>query len=525
VNTLPRDADPAAARQLPAGRPARVPRMPRVLAALALAVALAGCGDSDKAPLNVLVITLDTLRADRVGAYGYMRDTTPRLDAVAKESVLFEQAFATSSFTPPTHASILTGLYPAEHRLLHWNKHLAEVPTAAELFAAAGYRTGAFTPMPTLLKLGLDRGFTEQQSPPHHLNGQQIVLADADAINAAALPWLTAPADQTAGKPFFAWVHYYDAHRPFGRQGPEWSGRFARPDDPSVGATEEWYQLTEAERARLGLDADDVNLIEDHYDGGLAYLDDRVGRLLEALRTAGVLEHTLVVIIGDHGEVFDEHEPEWFAHDPYLMDENVHVPFLLRFPDGRHAGKHIGDLVSQVDVLPTLLALSGIAPPARGLSGLDLQPVLDGARLPRELVFAERIGDDLSGRKGDKPLTEAAIKASRDRQFMVRSATRKLLLYEDSGRAAFLATDILGGEQVDLGSSEAAGQQAALHAYVQWIASLRLPGEGAEGEGLSDEDYRQLESLGYTGGSTPAPERETDPAIDVAPDDDASQGQ
>ncbi len=492
-----------------------------------LGVVLAGCGGADKAPLNVLVITLDTLRADRVGAYGYMRDTTPHLDAFAKESVLFEQAFAASSFTPPTHASILTGRYPGEHGMLHWNKHLADVPTAAQLFAEAGYRTGAFTPMPTLLKLGLDKGFTEQQSPPHHVNGQQIVLADADAINAVALPWLTASAEQTGGKPFFAWVHYYDAHRPYGRQGPEWSGRFARPDDPAVGATEEWYQLSADERAKLALDTDKVDLIEDHYDGGLTYLDDRVGRLLDELRARGVLQHTIVVILADHGEIFDEHEPEWFAHDPYLFDENVHIPFMLRFPDGRLAGVHVGALVSQVDVLPTLLALAGIAPPPGGLSGLDLQPALDRARLPRELVFAERIGDDLSDRKGSQPPKEAAVKASRDRQYMVRSATRKLLIYEDRGSAAFFATDVLGGEQVDLATQEPDAVQAALHACAQWMQSLHKPGAAAAANGLSDEEIRLLESIGYMHGTTAPPghtpdQAPDDPSVDRAPDGDAS---
>ncbi|HTE05129.1 MAG TPA: sulfatase, partial [Planctomycetota bacterium] len=500
-------------------------RISGVLALAALA-ALAGCGGDSGAegngggkpsapagpPPNVLVITLDTLRADRVGCYGGARATTPHLDAFAAEGVRFEQAFAASSFTPPTHASILTGRYPAEHGLLHWNKHLGPVPTAAALFAAAGYRTGAFTPMPTLLLLGLDRGFSEQQSPPYHQEGQQIVLADADAVNAAALPWLTAPAAATGGKPFFAWVHYYDAHRPYGRQGQQWSGRFTAHDDTSVGRTEEWYQLAPDDRERLALDEAKVALIEDHYDGGLAYLDDRVGALLDGLRAAGVLEHTLVVILADHGEVFDEHEPEWFSHDPYLFDENVHIPFLLRFPDGRDAGRQIGALVSQVDVLPTLLAFAGLAPPAGGLSGFDLLPLIDGGRPPRELVFADRIGDDLADRKGEPP-TEDEIKASRDRQFMVRSATRKLVVCKDRGGSeALFATGAPGGERTDLlsapglAAAEGAAHAALKKAFGHWYSTLVMAGAGgAPAPGLDADEQDFLRTLGYVGGSESAP--------------------
>ena len=315
----------------------------------ALTGALAGCGGEAAAGPrpNVLIVTLDSLRADRLATYGQTaRTITPHLDAFARQSLVFDQAFATSSFTPPTHASILTGLYPAEHGMLWWNASLADVPTAAEIFGAAGYRTGAFTPLLSLLELGLKRGFATAESPPSHTgqtpDGEQLVLADADAINAAALPFLTAEDD----RPFFAWVHYYDAHRPYARQGPPWSGRFVTgTDDPRVGATERWYQLTPEKRAALGLTPAQTALLKEHYDGGAAYLDDRVGRLLDALSEAGVLENTIVVLIADHGEVLDEYDAEWFSHDPWLVDENVHVPFLLRLPRDEQAGTRIDDLV------------------------------------------------------------------------------------------------------------------------------------------------------------------------------------
>ena len=462
------------------------------LAALLAAAGPAGCGgDPPAAPRpNVLIVTLDTLRADRLAAYGQTaRVITPRLDAFAQQAVVFEQAFADSSFTPPTHASIFTGLYPPEHGMTWWNHPLAAVPTAAEVFAAAGYRTGAFTPMPTLLKLGLSRGFQEQGAPEPRQedtpDGERLVLAGADAVSALALPWLTAQ----DSRPFFAWVHLYDAHRPYGRQGPEWSGRFCAPgtDDPEVGATERWYQLDPEERAAMGLTPGQTTLIKDHYDGGAAFLDDRVGRLLDGLSAAGALQNTIVVLLADHGEVLDEHEAEWFSHDPWLVDENVHIPFLLRLPGGAHAGERVDDLVSQVDVLPLLLALTGVPPRLGGqplaMSGIDLSPVLQGGH-GRALVYADRQGDDRDGR-------------APHRTRMLRSATRKLVHDEEAGTFALWAVDGSAPEGVDLSAAEPAVRKSLIEAYWTLREGLRVPGP-SQGHGDIDPVMQeQLEQQGY----------------------------
>jgi len=454
-------------------------------------------GPSAEAPFsgaNVLVITLDTVRADRMGAYGYARPTTPNLDAFADRAVLFERAFATSSFTPPTHASILTGLYPAEHGLLHWNKSLADVPTAADAFAAAGYRTLAVTPLETLLKIGLERGFQATQSPAWGAGpGGQVIIAGADEINGAALPWL----QRQRERPFFAWLHYYDAHRPYGRQGPQWSGRFAEHDQPEVGASEAWYQATTEKRERQGLDAQRARLIEDHYDGGLCYLDDRVGRLLAQLEQAGLLENTVVAILADHGEVFSEHEPEWFAHDPYLYDENVHIPCLLRLPGDVHAGLRVGDLVSQVDLLPTLLELTGVAPLAgQQFSGESLAPLLEGQPLRRSFVFADRQGDDLSlPRPGAAPPTDAEVRASRGRLQMLRTASRKLLMGLDDTTLRLLSVSADPPDQQDVKAAEPDTTSRAVEAWEHWRAGLRIP--DATGSSLDLETEEFLRQLGY----------------------------
>jgi arylsulfatase len=464
---------------------------PILIGLLACTVA---CGPDTPSGPNVLVITIDTVRADRIGAYGHtLRDITPHIDALADESVLFENAFASSSFTPPTHASIFTGLHPSEHGMMHWNKPLGDVPTAAALFRDAGWNTLAVSPLPTLFKLGLDRGFENTISPPVRREDDRFILADADALSAAALPLLTAE----DGRPFFAWIHYYDAHRPYGRQGPEWSGRYAADDDPSIGATEDYYQLTPEKRAALGLTPAQTTLMRDHYDGGLAYLDDRLGRLFDALRTAGVLEDTIVVVIADHGEVLDEYEAEWFSHDPWLVDENTHVPFLLRLPGAAHAGTRVPGLVSQVDVLPTLLALAGVdAPP--DLSGLDLTRVIEGGALGRALVFADRIGDDLSARKTDTPPTEEEVAASRDRRRMVRGDRHKLHHAVDRDQVALYAVDGSTPEGEDVQERDVAAFDRLLDAYRDLLESLRPPPgtpDGATGIDPATDEF--LRGIGY----------------------------
>jgi arylsulfatase A-like enzyme len=473
-------------------------------ALLALAC-LGGCGGDDPAPAasaaplfpraNVLIVTIDTVRVDRLGCYGYVRPTTPNLDKLAQGGVRFEQAFANSSFTPPTHGSILTGLYPAEHGLLFWNKSLADVPTAADAFKAAGYRTLAVTPLKTLLVVGLSRGFQMAESPEWGTRrGDQVVIANADEVNGAALGFLARKEQQ----PWFAWLHYYDAHRPYGRQGPEWSGRFVQPDEPVVGATEHWYQLTPEKRERFHVDAAKAAIMEDHYDGGLAYLDDRLGRLFSELREAGALDNTIVLVVADHGEVFTEHEPEWFAHDPYLYDENVHIPLLLSLPGGAHAGLVVPDLVSQVDLLPTLLELTGVAPlEGQRFSGSSLVAALQGRSLQRSFVFADRQGDDLSlPRDGQPTPTDEQVRESRDRLHMLRTLQRKLLLSVDGDRVELLDVAVGGArEQQDLADAEPQALKDAVGAYGRWWQALHAV-ENTEGV-LSAEMEEHLRSLGY----------------------------
>jgi len=473
-----------------------------ILAGLALCTS---CPKQAEQRPNVLLITLDTLRADHMGHFGYERDTTPNLDAFARESATFEQAFANSSFTPPSHASILTSRYPSEHGLLHWNKTLGDVPTAADLFGAAGYRTAAITPFRALVKIGLQRGFDQTLVPDEHItykvgpDGEAVLdshgnpaierylLAPGEEVNEQALPWLL---DGEDDRPFFAWVHYYDAHRPYGAHGGK--QKYNQFERPEIGDTENYYRLDAGKRERLGLSPDEVQYIEDRYDGGLARLDEQVGALLDSLRDAGLFENTIILITADHGEVLTEYTvDEWFSHDPWLTDENLHVPLFLRLPDGAYAGDRFTALVEGVDVLPTLCDFAQVSTGQAELSGQSLRGVVEGVDEGKTFVFAERQGNDLSQKADADP---EAAKRSRDRRRMIRTRDAKLVEFVDRGTFELWQ---LGAETVSVGDQKSAAAADLVRGYGNQLARLRRVSSGDSA--LDAELAASLGALGYVG--------------------------
>ena len=319
--------------------PGRPSKLRRPLAALLLGMSAAACGDrppeADPGCRNLLLVTFDTTRADRVGAYGHAAASTPHLDRLAAEGVLFEDCAAVAPSTLPSHASILTGLYPVHHGARHNGTHTLpdDVPTLAESLSNAGFDTAAVVSALVLdSRYGLDRGFGRYDDDL--VTGERVVvgmLRETDAANtvARALTWLESPRD---GR-WFLWVHFFDPHSAY-QAPPEFAARC--PDDA--------------------------------YDAEIAYADDGLGRLLAALESRGELDRTLVVAIADHGESLGEHGES--THGLFLYDATTRVPWLMRHP-GLAAGSRIGGVVSQVDLLPTVFELLGVEPPA----------VLDGRSL------------------------------------------------------------------------------------------------------------------------------------------------
>lgn len=298
--------------------------------ALVLALMSLGCGPSptDDAPvlqgngLNVLVITLDTMRADRLGCYGYGDAQTPTLDALAARGVLFEQAFCQVPHTLPSHCTILTGLNPPTHGVhVNGNQALSpQVETLAETMKSAGYRTGAFIAAWVVdAVFGLDQGFDLYADlASRGVEASPLAELPGDMVVDAALSWL----DATAGAPFFAWVHLFDPHAPY-RPPPPYDEQF---DDP--------------------------------YDGEVAFADAQVARLVEWLNDHGQFEKTIILVVGDHGEAFNEHgEP---GHGFFLYNTTMQVPLIIACPEVLTTPRRIKAVARSVDVTPTLLDLAGL---------------------------------------------------------------------------------------------------------------------------------------------------------------------
>jgi arylsulfatase A-like enzyme len=338
---------------------------------------------------NVIVVSLDTLRADRLSLYGNPRPTSPLLDAWARRrAVVFESAVAPSPWTLPSHASLFTGLDALRHGVNHGYPVPRALPIMADLFRRAGYATLGVTGGGYVgAEFGFDRGFDSYYS--HRQRGDD---SEMEAGVERALGWLRRRRDQ----PFFLFFHTYAVHAPYrprqphfdrlepGRAGTAAAYAPRRLETTAADGFLVRQQLLKLEPGRDGTAAppSDHALVGALYDSSVAYADAQLGRLLQELAALGLERRTVVVVTSDHGEALGERE---LAGHAYLYDFNLMVPLLVAAPDGRGAGRRVGAQVRSVDVLPTVLELAGLpAPP--GLDGASLLGLMDGRAdaAPRE---------------------------------------------------------------------------------------------------------------------------------------------
>jgi arylsulfatase A-like enzyme len=307
---------------------------------------------------NILFYVIDTLRADHLSGYGYGRRTSPNIDALARDGVSFSAVVAQSSWTRPAVATLLTGLNPPLHGAVSLRDSLRpDVPTMATLLQGAGYATAAFvTNYNVAARWGLQRGFAEYRYLPEDEHGATVHVR-ADALNREVFAWL----DQhrtAASQPFFLYVHATDPHAPY-TPPVEYAERMRSV----AGSAENAAGLLPRLRRDPGAaTTDEVQRLVDAYDGEIAFVDHEFGELVAKLRAMGLWDATLVVLTADHGEEFHDHGA--FEHGRTLFQELIHVPLVMRFPDGAGRGTRFEPMVRQADVLPTMLDYLGIPPPS-----------------------------------------------------------------------------------------------------------------------------------------------------------------
>jgi arylsulfatase A-like enzyme len=356
-----------------------------LLLGLCLCVA---CGGGEPR-LNLLMIGVDTLRHDHLGCYGYDRNTSPYIDELAAEGVLFENVVAPSPWTLPSFATVFTSLHPTQHGADASRSALREnVATLASILQANGYATGAVVNAPYLKgHHGVNRGFDfYYMTPPE---GRV-----ADGTTRDALEWIDANRD----RPFFMFAHYFDPHIPYGPPAPYdtifdpgYAGRIKGPYNPKGlprfrdGNFDEMESLSDA----------DWSKIRSLYDGEIAFTDEAVGDLLRGLRERGLIDNTLIVFLSDHGEEFFEHHG--FEHGHSLYEELIRVPMIFSLPKALPTGERIANQVRLLDVQPTILEVLRITPWTEP-EGVSLLPLMTGrgarvpaeaSLLPPEIAFSE----------------------------------------------------------------------------------------------------------------------------------------
>ena len=448
----------------------RAPRRSRVLAALAAVASVwaivlltIGCGPGASPgarleqlrgdrKLNVLLVTLDTTRADRLGVYGFDEVDTPVIDALAARGVTFMRAYASTPLTLPSHTSLFTGTHPPYHGVRDNGVHVApeELQTLAESFREAGYRTGGFVGAFVLdsrwgLAQGFDRYFDEFEVPEQRAIFLGRVQRPGSEVIDAALAW--AREDDTT--PFFMWVHLYDPHTPY------------EPPEP--------FRSRYADRP---------------YVGEIAWTDSLVGRLISWLDDSGQSDETYVVVAADHGEALGEHGES--EHGLLLYESAIRVPLIIATPFDEPQGIQRHELVSLIDVMPTVLELTGLETPEE-VHGSSLVPLFTEAAevegRPDERVYAETFYPRLH-------FGWSELQA-------ILEPTHKLIISPDPELYDLLQDP---EEQQNLASQRAATAEALRREAEELVARLEENANPADTVTLNQETLQRLAALGYIGG-------------------------
>ncbi len=440
---------------------------------------------------NLVLVSIDTLRADHLTAYGYERSTSPEISRLARQGILFERAFSQSPKTATSHMSLFTGLYPPAHRVANWGERRVrrlsdDVPTLATLLARAGYRTEAYTNGGNVsARLGFGQGFELYQE---HRGADPVF----DSAQKALDRFVQEADDGVRRAPFFLFLHTFQVHDPYVPPA-EFAEKFVDPSYAGdiVGSQEELERLAAGStywarnREYWGrVDRDDpadIQHLKDLYDGEILFTDSQLAAFREHLRELDLEEETIFVLLSDHGEEFLEHGG--FLHNA-LFQEILHVPLIFRFPEslGFASGRRIQNVVRLVDVVPTLLEVLDLPVPEH-LQGKSLLPLVEGDEDDTRPVFSQWLA---GGR----------IVALRDGEWKYIRVKRKEQLFDLSTDPEEWV-DRLGARQEVLFRLQQKVDEIIGESYA--FAEGQTAGRPPE---LDQQTREQLEALGYLDGDS-----------------------
>jgi arylsulfatase A-like enzyme len=450
---------------------------------LACALGAGGCrlGGGDR-PHGVVLVVLDTLRADRLSVYGHARPTSPNLERLAADGVVFERVYSNACWTLPGFVGLLSGSYPSAAVF----EHVRLSRSLVERVRDAGFATAAFTEGGYVSpQFGIDRGFQSFASNEGkiRLQGPRVERkasagAGVEATFARAFDWLRGHADAR----FFLMIHTYEIHMPYLRS--DFAGA------PPAGFAGPGFGFEDARRVNArAASAEEIDYVRAVYDGGVAAADRQIGALLALLAELGIAERTLVAVTSDHGEELADRGPERLGmHGHALYDSLLHVPLILRDPTLPQRGRRVGAQVRLVDVMPTILDRLGVPAPADG-DGRSLVPLVDGSERGDRVAYAEMLHPNST-----EPLVRRA--AIRDGRFKLIVNAPPLAPGEAPSEIYDVAAD---PRELDNLASRDAPERDAL------FERMRSQRESIENRGLAAVDHRaidettreQLRALGY----------------------------
>jgi arylsulfatase A-like enzyme len=428
---------------------------------------------------NVVFVVLDAARARQLGCYGYARATTPEIDRIAADGVVFENAFTPAVYTLAAMSSVWTSQYPDRH---HGEVSFAErLPrdrlTLADVLSAEGVHTAGFVANTVAGGLnGFDRGFREFREI------WREVGSGAQVFRRVLPEWLRARRD---GR-FFAYVHFREPHFPYDPE-PPFDTRFG-PDGPIPKAARRDHTFfTDVNQGRRAWGPAEAEHLVRLYDGNLAFVDQELGALRRALEQTGLWDRTVLVIAADHGEELGEHG--WIGHNVHLYDESIHIPLLVRFPSGKGPrGLRVEELVDLLDVAPTIADVFGVL----GRRGSD-----------REFQGRSLLGLVTGG--GGKPAVLARTVWDRPR-YALRDARYKLVYFTQTGEQWLFDLQADPGERNNLRAQDALRAAYYRQAMHEWIARLGRRPAGAQGSApMTREQCETLKALGYIGADVRCP--------------------
>lgn len=331
---------------------------------------------------NIILITIDTIRADHFGVYGYSRETTPYMDNFAKTGVLFKNCYAQGSWTVPSMVSLFTSLSPLTHKIIHGIAKVSETAsgkndrsqelavfyqevldpsyrTLTEVMAESGFKTAGFTTNGHLVKKqGFAQGF-------QYYNEDSCLWGRADCINQQVFPWL----EENMNNKFFLWIHYFDPHADHGRD-----DRLYDPPGP-YDEIFPWKGEQKGIEQSLAL-----------YDGEIRFTDDKVKELIDKVASLGLMSKSVVIITADHGDEFRDHNG--WGHSKTVYNELIHAPLMIHFPGNKYAGTAVVTNVRSIDIMPTILDISGAELPQEA-QGRSLLPAISGQEIAQLPAYSE----------------------------------------------------------------------------------------------------------------------------------------